>query len=168
MCPETYIEGDELISRRFLWDQESQLWDIFQDLDKNGDGKLDAVEMRAALSRSGIDVTPATVTDLIRLLATGSKMSVMGKTTPTPAPSSLPTSNSGRMEESDNSIMSGPSGSSSSTAVDDMYITFQEFRDFLIMLPRKATPLEIYKCKSFLRLHRTKLMKRSLPSPETI
>ena len=27
-----------------------------------------------------------------------------------------------------------------------MYITFQEFRDFLIMLPRKATPFEIYKC----------------------
>jgi solute carrier family 25 phosphate transporter 23/24/25/41 len=29
-----------------------------------------------------------------------------------------------------------------------MYITFGEFRDFLIMLPRRATPLEIYKCKS--------------------
>jgi len=28
-----------------------------------------------------------------------------------------------------------------------VYITFPEFRDFLFMLPRKATPFEIYKCE---------------------
>ena len=93
--------------RRFLWDQERELWDIFQELDKNGDGRLDANEMRAALARSGIDITPATVQDLVRFLA---------------------------------------SGSASPGSGDNMYITFSGFRDFLIMLPRKATPFEIYKC----------------------
>ncbi len=68
--------------------------------------------MRAALSRSGIDITPTTVEDLVRFLASGSMM--------------------------------GSPGSGSSP--DNMYITFSEFRDFLIMLPRKATPFEIYKC----------------------
>ena len=95
--------------RRFLWDQERELWEIFQDLDRNGDGRLDATEMRAALARSGIDITPATVKDLVRFLASGSSTDQV-------------------------------KGS------EDMYITFQEFRDFLIMLPRKATPFEIYKC----------------------
>jgi solute carrier family 25 phosphate transporter 23/24/25/41 len=91
------------------------LWDIFQDLDKNGDGRLDAGEMRAALARSSIDITPDTAQDLVRFLASGSR---------NPQP---------------------PGG-------DDMYITFQEFRDFLFMLPRRATPFEIYKCESAWRL----------------
>ena len=96
--------------RRFLWDQERELWEIFQDLDKNGDGRLDAAEMRAALARGSIDITPDTAQDLVRFLASGSK---------NPQP---------------------PGG-------EDMYITFQEFRDFLFMLPRRATPFEIYKCE---------------------
>ena len=100
-----------MLDRRFLWDQERELWETFQDLDKNGDGRLDAMEMRAALSRSGIDITPTTVADLVRFLASGSSNT-------------------------------GPRAGS-----EDMYISFQEFRDFLIMLPRKATPFEIYKCK---------------------
>lgn len=100
---------------KFLWDQESQLWDIFQELDKNGDGRLDAVEMRAALSRSGIDITPATVCDLVGFLASGTSAGAVGD------------------------------------AADNQYVTFQEFRDFLIMLPRKATPYEIYKCELLLQ-----------------
>ncbi|WVR04148.1 hypothetical protein IAU60_001147 [Kwoniella sp. DSM 27419] len=99
--------------RRFLWDKERELWDIFQDLDKNGDGRLDATEMRAALSRSGVDITPATVSDLVSFLATH------------PTDRGLPKNNK--------------------TGPEDMYITFADFRDFLIMLPRKATPFEIYK-----------------------
>jgi solute carrier family 25 phosphate transporter 23/24/25/41 len=39
--------------RKFLWDQEKELWDIFHDLDRDGDGKLDVAEMRNALQRSG-------------------------------------------------------------------------------------------------------------------
>lgn len=91
------------------------MWDTFQDLDKNGDGRLDAVEMRAALSRSGIDITPATVEDLVRHLAHGLTDALPKKST---------------------------------LSQEDMYITFGEFRDFLIMLPRRATPFEIYKCKA--------------------
>lgn len=121
-----------LIGRRFLWDQESQLWDIFQDLDKNGDGRLDATEMRAALSRSGIDITQATVTDLVRFLASGARFSPAAR----------------RLQQSGNeaAALDRPAGSAVA-GVDEMYITFKEFRDFLIMLPRKATPFEIYKCE---------------------
>jgi solute carrier family 25 phosphate transporter 23/24/25/41 len=90
------------------------LWDTFQDLDKNGDGRLDSTDMRAALSRSGIDLSSSTVQDIVRSLASGSQFGQPGK-----------------------------DGSG-----DEVYITFGEFRDFLIMLPRKATPFEIYKCES--------------------
>jgi solute carrier family 25 phosphate transporter 23/24/25/41 len=96
--------------RRFLWDQEKELWDTFQEMDKNGDGRLDAVDLRAALSRSGIDLNPTTVEDLVRFLASGTSVG-------------------------------------EPNAKDEQYITFGEFRDFLIMLPRKATPFEIYKCE---------------------
>lgn len=102
-----------LTDSRFLWDKERELWDTFQDLDKNGDGRLDAVEMKAALSRSGVEITPATVEDLVRHLAHG--------------------------------VWKLPKKDTLSQ--EDMYITFGEFRDFLIMLPRRATPLEIYKCE---------------------
>ncbi|ODN76545.1 hypothetical protein L202_05207 [Cryptococcus amylolentus CBS 6039] len=101
--------------RRFLWDKERELWDIFQDLDKNGDGRLDSSEIREALSRSGIDVTPATVSELVHYLA--SHASEHG------APK-IGNKEKGRTE---------------------VYLTFGDFRDFLIMLPRKATPFEIYK-----------------------
>ncbi|WWC98941.1 hypothetical protein V866_005835 [Kwoniella sp. B9012] len=104
--------------RRFLWDKEKELWDIFQDLDKNGDGRLDATEMRAALSRSGVDVTPATTSDLVQFLAS---------------------------HPAENGVSTRETRNPSSPEPGDMYITFAEFRDFLIMLPRKATPFEIYK-----------------------
>jgi hypothetical protein len=39
--------------RKFLWDQEEQLWDIFCDLDRDGDGLLDHHELKDALGRSG-------------------------------------------------------------------------------------------------------------------
>jgi hypothetical protein len=100
-------------SRRFLWDKERELWDMFQDLDRDQNGVLDAVDMRAALSRAGMELTQATVDDLVRFLASGAN------TPGTPKDSA-----------------------------ENTYITFSEFRDFLIMLPRKATPYEIYKCES--------------------
>jgi hypothetical protein len=39
--------------RRFLWDQEKELWDIFHELDRDGDGKLDEAELANALKRNG-------------------------------------------------------------------------------------------------------------------
>lgn len=104
--------------------------------------------MRAALSRSGIDITPNTVKDLVRFLASGASTSPMG------APSDLPAVSGGQQN-----------------VVDDvMYITFQEFRDFLIMLPRKATPYEIYKCEYQHEYPNVILLIRSgsLSSSETI
>jgi solute carrier family 25 phosphate transporter 23/24/25/41 len=93
-------------NRKYLWDQERQLWDMFQELDKNGDGVLDMDEMNTALVQGGVKLSGATVKDIVRLL----------------------------------------SGSASGESV-----TFPEFRDFLLMLPRRATPNEIYK---FYQVHK--------------
>jgi hypothetical protein len=41
------------VPRRFLWDQEKELWDIFHELDRDGDGKLDEAELANALKRNG-------------------------------------------------------------------------------------------------------------------
>ena len=109
--------------RLFLWDQERELWEIFQELDKNEDGRLDAADLRSALAKSGIDITPTTVQDLVRFLASGSS----------------------------------PNEEGLNKGSEDMYVTFQEFRDFLIMLPRKATPFEIYKCAFFSGARKGKL-----------
>lgn len=79
---------------------------MFQELDQNGDGLVDAAEMNAALNKSGVSLTQTTVRDLVRLL-------------------------------------SGTQGGTS--------VTFPEFRDFLLMLPRRATPNEIYK---FYQVHK--------------
>ncbi|KAK4688162.1 hypothetical protein P7C73_g1947, partial [Tremellales sp. Uapishka_1] len=113
--PEKKIQGQKVVwqdFRRFLWDQEKELWDIFQDLDANGDGRLDSDELKTALGRSGINITPTTVKDLVRFLASGSPMGKIAPQTRSP---------------------------------DDLYITFAEFRDFLIMLPRRPSVPEIYK-----------------------
>ena len=98
--------------RKFLWDQEKELWDIFHDLDRDGDGKLDVAEMRNALQRSGIEMTDSGLRDFVSFLASGA-------TTPP---------------------------STQQQRKDATYITFAEFRDFLILLPRKASVQEIYKC----------------------
>ncbi|RXK37012.1 solute carrier family 25 (mitochondrial phosphate transporter), member 23/24/25/41 [Tremella mesenterica] len=139
--------------RRFLWDQEKELWDIFQELDKNGDGRLDAHEMRAALSRSGIDITQTTVDDLVRFLASGSGVHYHSKGIDNVSSGQYQSKrfeNGKKGKDGRNSptvvngVNGGPGGSTVHTP-EDMYITFAEFRDFLIMLPRKATPFEIYK-----------------------
>lgn len=124
--------------RRFLWDKEKELWDIFQELDHNADGRLDAQEMRAALARSGVDVTPATVSDLVHFLASHSNKEGL------------------------------PKGARQEGSEEGLYLTFADFRDFLIMLPRKATPFEIYKCKHIRSSCHPKLISCSLSSPETI
>lgn len=92
--------------RKFLWDQERQLWDEFQRLDKNRDGVIDAEEMRNALARQGVELPSNAAADLVRLL---------------------------------------------SGTPDKEHVTFAEFRDFLILLPRRATPFEIYK---FYQVHK--------------
>jgi hypothetical protein len=119
---------------------------MFQELDKNGDGRLDAGEMRAALSRAGIDITPATVTDLVRFLVSGAeqKGARAGQTSASPSASA----SAGSTATAGTTGTAGTAGMTGTKSKGDMYITFPEFRDFLIMLPREATPFEIYKCES--------------------
>ncbi|BEI93587.1 uncharacterized protein CcaverHIS019_0600460 [Cutaneotrichosporon cavernicola] len=92
--------------RKFLWDQERDLWDEFQRLDQNKDGVLDAQEMRTALEHQGVHLSKTAASDLVRLL---------------------------------------------SGTPDREHVSFAEFRDFLLLLPRRATPFEIYK---FYQVHK--------------
>lgn len=97
--------------RRFLWDQERELWNIFHELDRDGDGRLNEADMKSALSRNGIEMTDSTLRDFVTFLASGSP----------------------------------PSQVDAQDHKDKTYITFAEFRDFLMLLPRKASVPEIYK-----------------------
>ncbi|KAI0719597.1 mitochondrial carrier [Cerioporus squamosus] len=81
--------------------KETELWHIFHDeLDLDGNGHLEADELEHALSRAGIKLSPATLSEFITFLT------------------SSPHSHA---------------------------ISFKEFRDFLLLLPRKASPEEIYR-----------------------
>ncbi|CAD6886603.1 unnamed protein product [Tilletia laevis] len=112
------VEG--LRQRRIEWEgflkyaeeKERELYTIFQDIDKNGDGIVDIGEIRAALERAGIDLGSAPLEDFTACLASA-------RYYPSPP-------------------VSGPSEGS-------LYVTFPEFRDYLLLLPRKATMPEIFR-----------------------
>ncbi|KZV76065.1 mitochondrial carrier [Peniophora sp. CONT] len=87
--------------RDYALEKEEELWSIFHDeLDGDGNGRLEAHEVASALSRAGIELTPATLSDFMTYL--------------TASPHSRA-------------------------------ISFREFRDFLLLLPRKASAKEIYR-----------------------
>lgn len=127
--------------RKFLWEQEEHLWDIFCDLDQNCDGRLDPKELRGALTRSGIDMSEGTLDEFVRFLATSSptiktnpssqEQQQQQQQQPTPSPST---------DNPAQALPPTPSGKE-----DSPYVTFAEFRDFLLLLPRKASFEEIYK-----------------------
>ncbi|KAJ3505885.1 hypothetical protein NLJ89_g7175 [Agrocybe chaxingu] len=80
--------------------KEAELWHIFHDeLDLDGNGRLDAAELHAALSKAGVALSPSTVSEFILSL---------------------------------------------SVHPHSRHITFDEFRDYFILLPRKVSPAEIY------------------------
>ncbi|KAL5527348.1 hypothetical protein ACEPAG_6139 [Sanghuangporus baumii] len=79
----------------------AELWHIFHDeLDLDSNGHLDAEELTMALSKAGIQMTPATLSEFMTFLT------------------SSPHSHA---------------------------INFSEFRDFLLLLPRRATTEEIFR-----------------------
>ncbi|KAF7332069.1 Mitochondrial carrier protein [Mycena kentingensis (nom. inval.)] len=81
--------------------KETELWGIFHnELDLDGNGKLDAQELRASLEKVGISLSPAKISEFVTFLTAS------------------PHSHS---------------------------ISFAEFRNFLLLLPQRASPLEIYK-----------------------
>ncbi|KAI6035174.1 mitochondrial carrier [Pisolithus orientalis] len=100
----THIQWPEF--RKYAESKEVELWTIFHDeLDLDGNGYLDPEELRIALSKAGIKLSPAGLAEFMTVLTS----------------------------------------SPCSHAVD-----FREFRNFLLLLPRKASPSEIYryyKCK---------------------
>ncbi|KAG8830361.1 hypothetical protein FRC18_008202 [Serendipita sp. 400] len=85
--------------------KEAELWSIFHDeLDLDGNGRLDAHELRMALGNAGIDLQPSTLSEFMNFLSSS------------PHPQA---------------------------------INFTEFRDFLILMPRKASTIEIYRYYEF-------------------
>ncbi|KAG8777629.1 hypothetical protein FRC16_004087 [Serendipita sp. 398] len=85
--------------------KEAELWSIFHDeLDLDGNGRLDAHELRMALGKAGIDLQPSTLSEFMNFLSSS------------PHPQA---------------------------------INFTEFRDFLILMPRKASTIEIYRYYEF-------------------
>ncbi|KAL0576914.1 hypothetical protein V5O48_005060 [Marasmius crinis-equi] len=106
MATHTPIEWKEF--KEYAEAKEVELWGIFHDeLDLDGNGRLDAQELDMALRKSGeapsdsvVSLSQATLSEFMTFL--------------TSSPHSRP-------------------------------ITFAEFRDFLLLLPRKISPAEIYR-----------------------
>jgi len=87
--------------QQYAVQKEAELWRIFHDeLDLDGNGHLDAEELTVALDKSGIVMTPSTLTEFMTFMT------------------SSPHSHA---------------------------ISFEEFRDFLLLMPRKASAAEIFR-----------------------
>ncbi|KAJ7047300.1 mitochondrial carrier [Mycena alexandri] len=81
-------------------EKETELWHIFHDLDLDGNGRLDAQELSSALTKVGITLSTAKLSEFMTFLTAS------------------PHSHS---------------------------ISFAEFRDFLLLLPHRASATEIYR-----------------------
>ena len=93
------IEWEDFL--RYANEKEIELWHIFHnELDLDGNGHLDASELRIALAKAGITLDPNTIIDFMEFL--------------TPGPHSHA-------------------------------LSFPEFRDFLLLMPRKACTNEIFR-----------------------
>lgn len=106
--------------------KEAELWSIFHDeLDLDGNGRLDAYELRTALAKAGTSM----LTLLFHCLPSHYFNSCVGITL---QPSTL------------SDFMNFLSSSQHPQT-----ISFSEFRDFLILMPRKASTIEIYRYYEF-------------------
>ncbi|EPT03749.1 hypothetical protein FOMPIDRAFT_149969 [Fomitopsis schrenkii] len=86
--------------RKYADAKEAELWRIFHDeLDLDGNDRLDSEELMHALQRAGIQLSPSTLAEFMTFIASSSHSHA---------------------------------------------ITFPEFRDFLLLMPRKASPKEIF------------------------
>jgi solute carrier family 25 phosphate transporter 23/24/25/41 len=107
----------------------SELWHIFHELDLDRNGQLEAEELRSALKKSGIYSWFYRIQQPTRLTAcficSGIQM--------TP--------------EAFSEFMF-----SLSVSAHSRHVSFAEFRDFLLLLPRKASPEEIYRYYEVKRL----------------
>ncbi|KAJ7754243.1 mitochondrial carrier [Mycena maculata] len=86
--------------REYAEAKETELWQIFHELDLDGNGRLDANELSSALGKVGITLSTAKLSEFMTFLTAS------------------PHSHS---------------------------VTFAEFRDFLLLLPQKASASEIYR-----------------------
>lgn len=96
-----------------------ELWHIFHELDLDRNGRLDADELRSALNKSGTCSNAYSDPTLPKLTSL-SGIQVSPET----------------LTEFMSSLAISPQ---------QRHITFSEFRDFLLLLPRRASPDEIYR-----------------------
>ncbi|PWN38867.1 mitochondrial carrier [Ceraceosorus guamensis] len=114
---------------RYAESKERELYRIFIELDKNGDMQLDASEIGTALDRAGIDLAPEALEDFIASLASSSAR--------LPTASSSPATGA-RGDGSSNEA-------AASVVQPQTKISFPQFRDYLLLLPRKPSVGEIYR-----------------------
>lgn len=113
----THIEWEGFL--RYAELKERELYKIFTELDRNCDMRLDVAEIRTALDKAGIDLPPALLDDFIASLSSSTR-------------SADPHQRASRGE--DDPCFSTPT-----------YISWPEFRDYLLLLPRKPSVGEIFK-----------------------
>ncbi|CAO1632809.1 unnamed protein product [Parajaminaea phylloscopi] len=99
--------------------KERELFKIFSELDRNGDMRLDVAEIRLALGKAGIELAPASLEDFIASLSSSTR------TSDPHAP--------------------GTSTWYSQDPPTPTYITWPEFRDYLLLLPRQPSVNEIFR-----------------------
>ena len=98
---------------RYAERKERELYDIFNELDRNGDMKLDKTEIRNALDKAGVDASPMSLEDFVASLTSSRTAAPYASRNPREKP----------------------------------YVTFPEFRDYLLLLPRKPSVSEV-SCQS--------------------
>lgn len=96
-----------------------ELWQIFHELDLDRNGWLDAAELRSALNKAGVSFNVCSNPTLPNF-TTLSGIQLSPET----------------LTEFMSSLAMSPR---------QRYITFSQFRDFLLLLPRRASPDEIYR-----------------------
>ncbi|CAO1624430.1 unnamed protein product [Sympodiomycopsis kandeliae] len=116
----TMIEWEGFLKYAEL--KERELYKIFAELDRNCDMRLDVAEIRTALDKAGIDLPPALLDDFIASLSSS---------THTADPHA-------RVRGVD--LWHSPR-----ELQPTQYISWPEFRDYLLLLPRKPSVGEIFK-----------------------
>lgn len=118
---QTMIEWEGFL--KYAEIKERELFKIFTELDRNCDMRLDVAEIRTALDKAGLDLPPALLDDFIASLSSSTR-------------TADPHSPQGRGID----LWHAPRESQPTT-----YVSWPEFRDYLLLLPRKPSVGEIFK-----------------------
>ncbi|KAG0165976.1 hypothetical protein DFQ28_008042 [Apophysomyces sp. BC1034] len=103
--------------RAYVLSKERELWELFSEIDKSGDNRLRANDLENALKAAGMRVTRDEIEGFIEIIDTGILNDAVNF-----------------MNRISSELLEG-----------NGYIDFQDWRDFLLLLPRETTIIEIYR-----------------------